>query len=182
MKIAKTLDKIIDILSKSALLLSGLLLLATAINVTYGVIMRYAFNHPSIYAIELTKILMIPALVLAVSYVQRNKRHLRVDFISNRFPQTVQNIFDEIAVPIMGLFVVYVLVWKGWVSAAYSQQIHEKSMSVWSEPLAPVRFTIPVGYGLLGLILIAQLCRGIGVLFTGRKKGQTAGTETEKGG
>lgn len=181
-KLAKFLDKVLDILSKGALLLSGLLLLAMGFNVTYGVITRYVFHAPSIVAIEMTKMLMIPALVLAVSYVQRNGRHLKVDFISNRFSQTVQLIISEIAVPVMGLIVGYVLVWKGWDSAAYSLQIHERSMSVWSESIAPVRFTIPIGYGLLCLIMIGQLCRGIGVLITGKKIGQPANPEAGKSG
>jgi TRAP-type C4-dicarboxylate transport system permease small subunit len=170
LKIAKTLDKILDILSKGALLVSGLLLLAMGINVTYGVVTRYVFHSPSIIAIEMTKILMIPALVLAVSYVQRNERHLKVDFLSNRFPNIIQHIIAQIAVPIMGLFVGYVLVWKGWVSMAYSYSIHETSFAVWQEPLWPVRLVIPIGYGLLCLIMIGQLCKGIGVLVTGIKK------------
>jgi TRAP-type C4-dicarboxylate transport system permease small subunit len=182
-KIAKSLDKVLDILSKAALLISGLLLLAMAINVTYGVVTRYAFHSPSIIAIEMTKILMIPALVLAVSYVQRYGRHLKVDFLSNRFPQTFQLILSEIAVPIMGLFVGYVLVWKGWVSMEYSRSvIHELSFSVWEEPLWPVRLTIPIGYGLLCLILIGQLCRGIVNLVKGPPKEQTPDPGAEKSG
>lgn len=170
-RFAKIADKVLDILSKGGLLLSGILLLAMGFNVTYGVVTRYVFDAPSIVAIEMTKILMIPALVLAVSYVQRYGRHLKVDFLSLRFPEKVQLIISEIAVPITGLFVGYVLVWKGWDSAVYSLQTSERSMSVWSEPLYPVRFTIPIGYGLLCLMMIGQLCRGIGVLITGKKNG-----------
>jgi TRAP-type C4-dicarboxylate transport system permease small subunit len=182
LKLLKILDKALDISSKGALLISGLLLLAMGFNVTYGVITRYVFNNPSVVAIEMTKILMIPALVLAVSYVQRNGRHLRVDFLSNRFPQVIQRILLEIAVPIMGLFVGYVLVWKGWVSMAYSFHLHETSFAIWEEPLWPVRLAIPIGYGLLCLIMIGQLCRGIGTLITGKKKGQAENPEAEKSG
>jgi TRAP-type mannitol/chloroaromatic compound transport system permease small subunit len=170
MKFAQTLDKILDILSKGALLISGILLLAMAFNVTYGVLARYVFERPSVIAIELTKILMIPALVLAVSYVQRNERHLKVDFISSHFSPTIQLIMSQIAVPILGLFVGYVLVWKGWVSMAYSFRIHETSYASWQEPLWPVRLTIPIGYGLLCLIMIGQIVKGIGVLIRGKQK------------
>ena len=183
LKIVKVLDKVLDILSKVALLLSGILLLAMAFNVTYGVVTRYVFHAPSVVAIEMTKILMIPALVLAVSYVQRNERHLKVDFLATRFSKTVQLIISQIAVPVMGLFVGYVLVWKGWVSMEYSRSvIHELSFSVWEEPLWPVRFTVPIGYGLLCLIMIGQLCKGIGVLITGKKKGQPTNPRAEKSG
>jgi C4-dicarboxylate transporter, DctQ subunit len=180
MKILKILDKVVEYVSNGALLLSGILLLAMGINVTYGVVTRYVFNSPSIIAIEMTKILMIPALVLAVSYVQRNNRHLRVDFLSNRFSQTAQNIILEIFVPITGLCVGYILVWKGWDSAMYSLQTHERSMSVWSEPLFPVRIMIPIGYGLLCLVMIAQLFKGIGRLLGVKTKGQPETPEAKK--
>lgn len=157
----KYLDKSIDVLSKVTLLIGGSLLLVTCFNVTYGVIMRYVFHNPSIQAIELTKILLIPALVLSVAFVQWTDRHLKVDFISMRFPKTMQRFMFDIIVPIMGLYVVSILVLKGWESAVYSFQIHERSMSVWSEPLYPVRFTIPIGYGLLGLVMVVQLFKGI---------------------
>ena len=180
LNLLKTLDRAIDILSNGALLIAGIMLLAMGFNVTYGVVTRYVFDAPSIVAIEMTKILMIPALVLAVSYVQRNGRHLKVDFLSMRFPQVIQHILLEIVVPIIGLFVGYVLVWKGLDSAIYSLQINETSFAVWEEPLWPVRMTIPSGYGLLSIVMIGQLCRGVGALITGNWKGQTENTEVEK--
>lgn len=182
LNLLKILDKAIEILSNGALLIAGIMLLAMGINVTYGVLTRYVFDAPSIVAIEMTKILMIPALVLAVSYVQRNGRHLKVDFLSMRFQQAIQHILLEIVVPIMGLFVGYVLVWKGWDSAMYSFQIHETSFAVWEEPLWPVRMTIPIGYGLLCIVMIGQLCRGVGTLISGNWKGQTENPEADNNG
>jgi TRAP-type C4-dicarboxylate transport system permease small subunit len=67
LKIATALDKFLDLLSQGGLALSGLLLMAMGFNVTYGVIKRYVFHDPSIVAIELVKMLLIPACVLAVS-------------------------------------------------------------------------------------------------------------------
>lgn len=168
MKAFRFLDGAVGLLTRITLLCGGVLLLAMAVNVTYGVITRYAFHSPSIYAIELTKILMIPALVLAVPYVQRNDRHLKVDFLAMRFPAKAQLILFEIIVPICALFVGYVLVWKGWDSTAYSYSIHETSYSSWAEPLWPVRLMIPIGYGILCLALVAQICKGFAALFLGK--------------
>jgi TRAP-type mannitol/chloroaromatic compound transport system permease small subunit len=176
MKIVRILDKIVDVLSKAALLCGGILLLVMAFNITYGVLARYVFNAPSVYAMELTKILMIPALVLAVAYVQRNNRHLQVDFLSSRFSQKARLILLEIIVPIAGLFVGFVLVWKGWESMTYSYSIHETSYSSWAEPLWPVRLMIPIGYGLLCIVMVAQLCKGIARLLD-MKGDTTEGSE-----
>ena len=167
-----------DLLSQWAILLSGILLMAMGIDVTYGVVKRYLFASPSIVSIELVKILMIPALVLAVPYVQRYDRHLKVDFLFTRFSKMAQHILLEIFTPATGLYVGYVLVWKGWVSMAYSLQIHETSFAVWEEPLWPVRLVIPIGYGLLCLVMLAQLCRGIGKLVIGNKKIEPVNPDT----
>jgi TRAP-type C4-dicarboxylate transport system permease small subunit len=177
MKILRAIDKLIDILCKAAILFAGALLMAMAINITYGVIARYAFSAPSVYAMELTKILMIPALVFAVAYVQRYDRHLKVDFLSNRFPERVRHVLGEIVVPIAGLFVGYVMVWKGWESMLYSRSINEVSYSSWAEPLWLVRLAIPVGYAILCLVLVAQLCHGLAALFV-RGAQTTDGSET----
>lgn len=168
MKIVRFLDRVVDWTCRGALLLSGILLLAMAINVTYGVVTRYAFHSPSVYAIELTKILMIPALVLAVSYVQRYDRHLKVDFIAQRFPAKLRLIVLDFIVPLAGLFVVFVLVWKGWESMAYARMVGEKSYSSWAEPLWLVRLAIPIGYALLFIVMIAQLV-GVVAQFFGFK-------------
>ncbi len=169
MKIGRFLDKTIDILSRGALLIGGLLLMAMAIAVTYGVLARYAFHRPSIYAMDLTKILMIPALVLSVSYVQKYKRHLQVDFISSRLPEKVRLVVLDLIVPLFALFVGFILVWKGWEAMAYSFSIHETSFSTWAEPLWPVKLSIPIGYGLLCIVIVGQLVQVVAQLFGYRR-------------
>ena len=174
MKTIRLLDKIVDILSKIALTLGGLLLLAMAINVTYGVVARYVFNSPSVYAMELTKILMIPALVLAVAYVQRYDKHLQVDFLSIRFPEKFRLILLQVIVPLLGMAVVFVLVWKGWESAMYSYSIHETSYSSWAEPLWPARIAIPIGYGLLFVVMVSQVIKAVARLLAIVKRTETS--------
>lgn len=154
------------------MLLSGILLVAMGVNVTYGVITRYVFDAPSVITIELLKIFLIPACVFAVSYVQRNHRHLKVDFLYNRFSPAIQHIISEIFVPFTGLAVVFVLVWKGWVSMVYSYNLHETSFAIWEEPLWPVRLVIPIGYGLLFMVMVAQLVHGISSVAKGNYKEQ----------
>ena len=43
----------------------------------------------------------------------------------------------------------------------YSLSIGEKSMSVWGEPLFPIKILVPLCYGLLSLVVFRNLCRGI---------------------
>jgi TRAP-type mannitol/chloroaromatic compound transport system permease small subunit len=43
----------------------------------------------------------------------------------------------------------------------YSLKINEKSMSVWGEPLFPVKILIPICYGLLVLVILNKFYRNI---------------------
>jgi TRAP-type mannitol/chloroaromatic compound transport system permease small subunit len=167
MKFFIKLDKIVDWLSRAAIMCAGILLMLMAINITYGVIARYAFSAPSVYAMELTKLLMIPALVFAVAYVQRYSRHLQVDFLINRLTTRIRLLILDVFVPLAGLFVGYVLVRYGWESMLYSYSMNEVSYSSWAEPLWPVRLTIVIGYVILCLVMIAQVIKGIVMWFAG---------------
>jgi TRAP-type C4-dicarboxylate transport system permease small subunit len=176
MKIVRFLDKTVDILCRGALLCGGILLLVMAFNVTYGVLARYLFNAPSSYTMDLTKMLMIPALVLSVSYVHRYNRHLQVDFIATRLPAKFRLVVLDFIVPLAGLFVAFVLVWKGWEAMAYAYSIKETSYSAWGEPMWPVKLTIPIGYALLFLVMIGQLVGVVAQLF-GYKRITPGGSE-----
>jgi len=163
-KIASTVDRVLDRIGLVALYFSGILTLAMGFVVTYGVIMRYMFDKPSMIVYELSMMFMVSGLVFAVAYVQREGRHLRVDFLSGRMSQNTQDILLNVLVPIAGLFYVGILTWKGWAAAMYSLGIGETSQSVWQEPLFPVKLAIPIGYGLCCLVLISQVIHGFFLL------------------
>jgi TRAP-type C4-dicarboxylate transport system permease small subunit len=163
-KTVETLENLIDRISQISLYFSGILTLAMGFIVTYGVIMRYIFSRPAMFVYELSMMFMVCGLVFAVAYVQRDGRHLRVDFLSTRMSQNTQDILLNVVVPIAGLFYVGILTWKGWTAAMYSLNIGETSQSVWQEPLFPVKVAIPVGYGLCCLVLISQVTHGFFIL------------------
>jgi TRAP-type mannitol/chloroaromatic compound transport system permease small subunit len=108
--------------------------------------------------------LLVACVVFAVAGLQRHKRHLRVDFIANYLPETLQNALIDIVTPIFGLCYVVVITWKSWENALYSMSIGETSQSSWEEPLFPIKFLVPLGMALLCLVLAAQLSRGVAAL------------------
>jgi TRAP-type mannitol/chloroaromatic compound transport system permease small subunit len=137
---------------------------------TYAVARRYLFHNPEPYSYEIGMSFLLACVVLAIAGLQRLGKHLRVDFITNRFSEGVQATLLDIFVPILALFYVSILTWQSWNVAWYSFQIHELSQSAWQEPLFPVKFVVPVGAGLLWLILLAQLIRGVNSLAQRSKK------------
>jgi TRAP-type mannitol/chloroaromatic compound transport system permease small subunit len=164
-----TPDYIIDRLSRFFLILSGILTLLMVFTATYGVFRRYAFNSPEPYSYELSTMFLLFSFVLSVACVERYNRHIRVDFVSSRIPKTIEYIILNILAPIAGLFVAGMFTWKGVDVAMFSLKIGEVSSSTWAVPLFPIKIVVPIGYGMLFLVLLSKLYFGIAYFVRGTK-------------
>jgi len=160
-KIFLKIDLIIERVGDWGLVSSGVLILLMSFLSTYAVGRRYLLNNPEPYSYEVSTIFLTACVVFAISGLQRHKRHLRVDFISNYMPGNVQGILLDILGPILALVYVTIITWQSLDNAMYSFNIGETSQSVWEEPLYPTKFLIPIGSFWLVLVLLAQLTRGI---------------------
>jgi TRAP-type mannitol/chloroaromatic compound transport system permease small subunit len=160
-KFFTVLDKVIERVGDWGLISSGILILLMSLCSTYAVARRYIFHNPDSYSYEVSTIALTVCVVLALSGLQRYKRHLRVDFIANYFNPKTQGFLLDILGPILGLIYVSIITWQSWSNALYSFQISETSQSIWQEPLYPTKFAIPVCMFWLCLVLLAQLIKGI---------------------
>jgi TRAP-type mannitol/chloroaromatic compound transport system permease small subunit len=155
------LDRAIEWAANYGLLVSGLLILAMSWLSTYGVARRYLLNNPEPYSYEISTSMLLACVVLSIAYLQRQGQHLRADFLFNRFSQGSQAIIIDIVGPLVALFYIGIIAWQSWNATLYSFLIHETSQSSWEEPLFPTKLVVPIGMGLLCLVLLAQLSRGI---------------------
>jgi TRAP-type mannitol/chloroaromatic compound transport system permease small subunit len=136
--------------------------------VTYGATRRYFLDNPEQYSSEASTILSVAAAAFAIFAVQWFRRNIRVDFLASRFPQVVQSILLDIVCPTLALFFTVVVAWHSWRASLYALRVGEVSTSAWAVILWPIKMLVPVGFGLLFLVLLAQLYYGIISL----KKGQ----------
>jgi TRAP-type mannitol/chloroaromatic compound transport system permease small subunit len=164
-----SLDRVIERVGNWGLLSSGILMLLMGLLHTYGVTRRYLLNNPEPYSYEISVIFLTACSVLAVSGLQRYRRHLRVDFIANYFSPKVQLIFMDIVTPVLALLYVSIVTWQSLDNAIYSLSLWETSQSAWEEPLWPTKFIIPLSMFWLCLVLIGQLVYGIRTAITGAK-------------
>ena len=171
-KVKQKVDRIIERASHAFLVLSGILIVIMMFSATYGVVRRYAFGSPEPYSYEISTMFLLFSFVFAISAVERLGRHIRVDIVSSRLPESAQHVILNIIAPIMGLFFAYILTWKGVEVSLFSLQIGEVSSSSWREPLFPIKIMVPVGYTLLVLVLLARIYRGFAYLKGGAKKGE----------
>ncbi len=169
-KFIRAVDHLIERAGNLFLIHSGLMLVVMVFLATYGVVRRYIFDSPEPYSYELSMVFMLWSFVFAVAALERQRKHIRVDFVSSRLPVKAQSILLDIIAPILGLFFCGLLTWQGWEVAMFSLSISEVSSSAWAIPLFPVKILVPVGYGLLCLVILTILVRGVVSLVVGTKK------------
>lgn len=75
-------DRVLDCMAA----LAGILLLATALVVTYSVILRYLHVRPPIWVLQYTEYGLLWITFLGAAWLQRRDGHIRIDSVVTRLP------------------------------------------------------------------------------------------------
>jgi TRAP-type mannitol/chloroaromatic compound transport system permease small subunit len=117
-------------------------------------------SSPEPYSYEISIILLLWTFVLALAHLEKMDGNLRVDSLIVLLSEKIRLFLLDITGPLFGLLFCSVLAWEGCKAALYSLEIGEKNMSIWAMPLFPVKIVIPLGYGLLCMVLVLKIIRG----------------------
>ena len=158
-RIIQFLDALIERITRYAWLIAGSAITLMAFVIAYNVVRRYAFREQDQYAFVTTSILMLVCVFFAIAYTQRQGQHLRVDLLDKYLPETVRGILQNIIGPILALICISILVWKSWDSAWFSLQIGDVGGGTVRIVTWPSRMAVPIGGGMLCLVLLAQMVR-----------------------
>ena len=135
--------------------------LIAAFVVVYAVIMRYIFNQPTVWGLELTIYLCGATYVMGGGLAERAGAHIRIDSLYNKFPRKVQLLIDLVLTGPLVFFFCVVLIWYGWDWAVEALVNNEHSMTLWNPIIWPVRILIPIGTLILFLQAVAQFVRNL---------------------
>jgi TRAP-type C4-dicarboxylate transport system permease small subunit len=155
------LDSWIHRVTHIFVVIAGAMTIIMIFTTVYGVVARYFFRRPEPISYELSTILLLWVFLFAISSVERLGQHIRADIFIQFAPPWVKNFLNTAISPFLALFYGIILTWKGWDVAMYSFQINEKSLSVWAEPLGPIKIFVPICYCLLTIVVFSNLCRGL---------------------
>ena len=122
--------------------------------VVLEVILRRVFNRPTIWNFEVTIQLFGFYFMILAAYALLHKSHVAVDILYARFNKRTKAIVDVITYLIFFFPFLSVVLYKGIFYAANSWEMGERSWSVFSPPLYPIKTIIPV----MALLLIIQGC------------------------
>jgi TRAP-type mannitol/chloroaromatic compound transport system permease small subunit len=146
----------------------GLLLLMMATTV-YEVVARKFFNAPTMWALDITYMINGSAFLLAAAFALKMNEHVRVDFLSSRFPLRLQHAVNLafmvlFLMPSIGM-IAYVSIYKAW-KAYLTGEI--EAMSAWEPLIWPFFTGIALGVGGLFLQVVVEAVRNaVGLLDPG---------------
>ena len=154
MKFKKTFEKKLDTTLNICSALSCLLLLMVTLSVCAEVILRYFFNRPQVWVIELSEYALLYITFMGAAWVHRSNGHVKVDLLSSRLPEkpaAVCRFLSSVVISIVSLVLVvfgFKSTWVHFRDGIYNSTILEVPMSV-------LLIAIPLG----GLLLFFQAAR-----------------------
>jgi len=122
---------------------------------TAGVIARYVLRSPLIYQVDLVSLALVIFASFCVAPVFLKNEHIRVDLITRHLPKRVQDVLLLIAEGILLLFSV-LIIYSSTDLIAHSLEVSSRT-EVSNIPLTPFILCIPLGFGLLVMVLVVDL-------------------------
>lgn len=128
--------------------LVALLIPVVMVILTFEVVLRYGFNHPTIWAMETSQLLMCVFVALGGAYTALHGGHVNVDILAGRLPERKRAIIDLLTSLLFFTFVIFFL-WQMGAAAIESVSVMEHSGSWFAPPIYPVKVLMAVGVLLL---------------------------------
>jgi TRAP-type C4-dicarboxylate transport system permease small subunit len=155
-QLGRILRRIIDGLTYLTGWTASLCLVAAAIIVTEGVVVRKILGISTIWQIEASVFLLIFVVFAGAPFVQKNERHLNVDLvIIHLSPRTREIVL--IIVSIISCLMAAVLGWYAWPMWWEAVVGNQHTESLWGPPLWIPYLFLPLGMTLLFLQYIVYI-------------------------
>jgi TRAP-type mannitol/chloroaromatic compound transport system permease small subunit len=127
--------------------------------IIYDVVMRYAFNEPSRWAFDISKMLYGFYFVLLGGYALKHRSHVSVDLLLERLSEKSRRYVEIAAYPIFFLPFAWVFVVKSYDFAMRSWTTAESTYGAVQIPVYPLKIAMAVAAVLLLIQGISQLLK-----------------------
>ena len=151
------IEKSINGLNEKVGYFTSFLVLPLVLVVTFEVMMRYAFNAPTVWVFEATTLLYGTHYMLGFAYTLKYDGHVAIDVFEGRLPQRPRTILRIIVSMILFLPTVGMLSIWSVIYASDSWHNWERASTSWAPPLYPFKTLMAIGFILLFLQGVAKL-------------------------
>ncbi|WP_420391500.1 TRAP transporter small permease subunit [Acuticoccus sp.] len=161
------LDRAIVTLSNLVMAVAGVALTLMMVHVTADVVGKYFFNAPVPMTLELVSAYyMVGVVFLPLMSVERINGNIQVELIAAVLPPLAQRLLDILAYVLSAGFFGALTLYT-WRVAVDKFEVGEFIMGSYSVITWPSRFIVPVGAGLVSMLLVLKLVRAIARLARG---------------
>ena len=133
--------------------LSGWLVFLMMVLVLVEVFMRYVLNQPPMIADEFSAYMLVAICLLGLAYTWKERGHVRISILISRLPPRVSSWLRLTGLVLAFAFSVG-LSHASYSFVALSFKLHIHSATWLHFPLQGPQMTIPIGFGLLSLMLL----------------------------
>ena len=144
---------------RSFALLAGMVLFALMLVTVYSVVMRYVFNAPPLFTLDLSRMILIPVAIFGLAYCGWTSGHIAVDLIGPfGRPQLVR--WCDVIIRALCAGVIGLWTWRLIDLAVDSQEVGDATNMV-QIPHYPFVWIMVAGCGLYALVLVALMLRSV---------------------
>jgi TRAP-type mannitol/chloroaromatic compound transport system permease small subunit len=149
--------RFIDSLNEFFGLYNSYLILPLIGVISYEVLMRYAFNAPTVWAFEMTVFIYGVHFMLALGHAHKHDTHVAIDVFESRLPKRPRTILRIIAnmvlfLPTIGLLSIWSIIY-----AKTAWGMFEKASSSWGPAIYPYKTLMALGFVLFFLQGVSKL-------------------------
>jgi TRAP-type mannitol/chloroaromatic compound transport system permease small subunit len=125
---------------------------------------RFAFNLSSNAMLEIQWYLFSAIFLFCAAYVLKKNEHIRIDVVTGRFSDRVQNWIDVFGILVFLLPMAILIAWLSWPVFMNAWNSGEMSPNPGGLIRWPVRLMMPIGFVLLILQAAAELIKRLAFL------------------
>lgn len=129
---------------------AGVLLAFAAIAVSVDVVLRYFFNRPIAWVLEISEYILLYVTFMAAAWVLKDEGHIRVDLLVNHLNSRIQALI-LIVTSVIGAFVMLILTWFGGRVTLDFYRRGVPTLEYLKTPEYLVLIIIPIGSFFLGI-------------------------------
>ena len=154
------LVRAVDGLSRFFGATAALLVIVLVALMLYDVVLRYAFNAPTIWGNDLNTWLMGASFVLSIAYAMSTDSHVRVDLLYDARTRPRMRYFDLIGLTLIILPTVAWVTWGLWGHFMEAYRTGERSGSGgWNPIVWPFKFILLAGFAIFTLQIAAEIIK-----------------------
>lgn len=167
----KTLLGAVDRFNEKVAKLSAWAMLLLVLTMTYEVVSRYVFGHPTLWSYDVSYMLGSITIIMGMAYTLKIKGHVSIDIFFNKMPRRIQALLYVIF-----SLTLFFLLWGLMVKVMLphvmmSFATHERSwIGTWQPIVYPFKAWVTIGTIMLLIQGIAELIRDFYVLVTGGER------------